>query len=347
MDLARLADKVIGGGRVERHEARALLALHPPAVFDLLHAANRVRVAVHGQRVDLCSIVAGKVGRCGEDCRFCAQSARHHTAIEPRDMISADQAAHAAQQAQRVGAACFSIVTSGRAPTASDWPKVIDAVRAVARVPGIRCSASLGFLTDAQIGELRQAGAVRLHHNIETSERFFPNVATTHTWQDRLATANRIRAAGIELCCGALFGVGESPDDRLDVAFALRDLQPHSVPLNFLAPVPGTPLEDAPPMAPLDILKTVAVFRLILPHAELKVAGGREVNLRDLQSWIFYAGATGMLIGNYLTTTGRPPEADLKMIDDLGLERASVPFGRDVQDSASRSERGVSDDREP
>ena len=295
------------------------MGLQGARVFGLLHAANHVRMACHGGRVHLCSIVAGTVGRCGEDCRFCAQSAHHRTEIEPHGMLASDQIARAAHQAQQHGASCFSIVNSGRAPLASDWPKVLGAVRAIAQVPAMRCSASLGFLTETQIHELRQAGVVRLHHNIETSERFFPQIATTHTWHQRFDTAQRIRHAGLELCCGAIFGAGETEDDRLDVAFILRDLQPHSVPLNFLNPIPGTLLEHVEPMRPLDILKTIAVFRLVLPRVELKVAGGREVNLRDLQSWIFHAGATGMLIGNYLTTAGRDPQADLKMIEDLGL----------------------------
>jgi len=316
---AQLADRVIQGEHVDRDTARALMGLDGDDVYSLLHAAHQVRMARFGRRVFLCSIVAGRVGGCGEDCRFCAQSAHHHTATQAHGVPASDEVARAAREARQRGAHCFSVVNSGRAPRADDWPALLDALREVARVSDLRCSASLGLLSDDQIDALRQAGVVRLHHNLETSERFFPHAVTTHTWQDRLAMAHRIRAAGLELCCGAIFGLGETLDDRLDVAFVLRDLHPHNVPLNFLNPIPGTPLGHVEPLAPLDILKTIAVFRLVLPGVPLTVAGGREVNLRDLQSWIFHAGATGVLIGHYLTTAGRPPDVDLKMILDLGL----------------------------
>jgi biotin synthase len=186
-------------------------------------------------------------------------------------------------------------------------------------VDGICHCATLGTLTESQARDLKAAGIRRINHNLETSREFYPQIVTTHTWQERVQTVRLAQQVGLETCCGCIFGMGESIDDRVSLAFSLKELNPNVVPLNFLYPIPGTPLEQVQPLRPMEILKIIAVMRLILPQQDLKVAGGREKNLRDLQSWIFYVGATSALIGNYLATLGRANEDDLRMIEDLEL----------------------------
>ncbi|MFO8013743.1 MAG: biotin synthase BioB, partial [Phycisphaerae bacterium] len=196
---------------------------------------------------------------------------------------------------------------------------------AVRRRTRLEVCGSLGALTPERARRLAEAGFTRYNHNLETSERHFPNVCTTHTWEDRLRSARAARDAGLALCCGGLFGIGETDADRVDLALALRDLGPAVVPINTLHPIPGTPLAEAKPLAPIDILSLVAVFRLLLPQQTISMAGGREHNLRDLQCLMFAAGADACLIGHYLTTRGRGPDEDLAMIRDLGLRPAGAP----------------------
>jgi biotin synthase len=234
-------------------------------------------------------------------------------------MMSGDEVEKATEFARDNGASAFGIVNSGRGPTAREWPQILEAIESMKKVSGICHCATLGTLSEDQARDLKAAGVRRINHNLETSERHYPNIVTTHKWSDRVRTLQIARAAGLETCSGGIFGMGETIEDRVDLAFSLRDINPHVVPVNFLHPIPGTPLEHIKPMRPLEILGTVATMRLILPKQDLKVAGGREKNLRDLQSWIFYAGATSGLIGNYLSTYGRANAEDMKMIEDLEL----------------------------
>src|SRR5262249_5649695 len=252
-------------------------------------------------------------------CKFCAQSAHFETGITPHSMMEPDQVAEAVRFAREHGASAFGIVNSGRGPTRKEWPKILEVVRAANEVDGICHGGDIGTLRDEQARDLKEAGVRRVNHNIETSREFYPQIVTTHTWQERVETVQRVKSAGLEACCGCIFGMGESLEDRVSVAFSLKELNPNVVPLNFLHPIPGTPLEKLKPLQPMEILKIIATMRLILPRQDLKVAGGREKNLRDLQSWIFYVGATSALIGNYLATPGRPNHEDLQMIEDLGL----------------------------
>jgi biotin synthase len=318
-DFLALARRVIDGGDLTRSEAGALFALEGEAVYDLLYAAHKVRRHFHGNRVTFCSIVASKFGNCSEDCKFCAQSAHFDTGITPHPMMDAGDVAAACADARDRGASAFGIVNSGRGPSRHDWHRVMDAVRAMKEVDGICHCATLGALTEPQARELKAAGVRRINHNLETSREYYPQIVTTHSWQERVDTVRLAQRVGLETCCGCIFGMGEAVEDRVSVAFSLKELNPNVVPLNFLFPIPGTPLADMKPLRPMEILKIVAVMRLVLPRQDLKVAGGREKNLRDLQSWIFYAGATSALIGNYLATLGRPNHEDLQMIEDLEL----------------------------
>lgn len=318
-DLLSLSRRVIAGGEITRAEARQLFALTGDGLYDLFYAAHKVRRHFHGNQVTFCSIAPTKFGHCSEDCKFCAQSSHYHTDITPHAMMNGDEVAAACQDARDRGASAFGIVNSGRGPTKKEWPKIMEAVQAMKDVDGICHCATLGTLTEEQARDLKAAGVRRINHNLETSKEFYPQIVTTHTWEERVQTVRLAQQVGLEACCGCIFGMGESIDDRVSVAFSLKELNPQVVPLNFLFPIPGTPLENAPRLKPMEILKIIAVMRLILPRQDLKVAGGREKNLRDLQSWIFYVGGTSALIGNYLATTGRPNEEDLQMIEDLEL----------------------------
>jgi biotin synthase len=319
LDPLPLARRIIKGGEITRAEARELFDFQGESLYDLFYAANKVRRHFHGNRVTFCSILPTKFGNCSEDCKFCAQSAWYDTGITTHGMMEPEKIVDAMTFARDHGASAFGMVNSGRGPTARDWPELMQAVRATQEVNGICHCVDVGTLSAEQAQELKAAGVRRVNHNLETSREFYPQIVTTHTWDERVETVRHVQDAGLESCCGCIFGMGESLDDRVSVAFSLKELNPVVVPVNFLNPIPGTPLSHLTPPKPMEILKIIAVMRLILPRVDLKVAGGREKNLRDLQSWIFYVGATSALIGNYLATYGRPHDEDLRMIEDLEL----------------------------
>ena len=315
VSLPDLADRVLSGGSMEPDEALGLLAQDP---YELAVWGRRVTERFHGTRVDLCSIVNARSGLCPEDCKFCAQSAHYHTGVatyplrDPADIVAA------AQAARDTGAHRFDIVVAGQGP-GGDLNAICRTFRDIRTCTGLALCASLGRLSPEDARQLRAAGVTRYNHNVETNRARYPEIVSTHAYEERLETLANVRAEGMELCCGGIIGMGESPADRVQFAFELRALEPAVVPLNILNPIPGTPLEHAAPIPPLDIIRTIAMFRFVLPRAVIKLAGGRERNLRDLQALGIVAGANGLIIGNYLTTLGRPPEDDLQMIRDLGL----------------------------
>lgn len=320
--IAHMGRRVLSGEHLDRPELLELTELSQNCPHDLLYWAWQVRTAHFGNAVRLCSIAAGKLGACSEDCKWCAQSGVSAPGVIKPERPACGQIENAAAEASAVGASSFGIVNSGRKPTNQDINEVINAAEAIRAnsACSVGVCASLGELTDETAAALVAAGVTRYNHNLETSRRFYPKVVTTHKYDDRLATVATARRAGMKLCCGGLFGLGENWADRVDLALTLREeVSPDTVPMNFLHPVKGTPLADVTPMSPMEILSTIAIFRMAMPEVDLKMAGGREINLRDLQSWCFYAGATSCLIGNYLTTTGRKPEDDLRMIKDMGL----------------------------
>lgn len=321
--IDRLAGKILDGYLVDYAEAQQLARLED-CLEDLLYAAYRIRKCFRGEEIDFCSIINAKSGRCSEDCKFCAQSAHHHTSVNEHPLIDDDKILEGAVAAKEAGACRYGIVTSGRGIREAESERICAALKQIAKQVGINRCASLGSLTPDMIRQLKEAGLTRYHHNLETSENFFPQVCSTHSYQERLDTVRLVKQAGLELCCGGIFGLGEDMDDRLDLAFTLRELGVDSVPLNFLVPISGTPLEAQPPLTPREILKIIALYRFILPDKDIKVCGGREANLRDLQSWIYYAGANGSLLGNYLTTTGKPAAEDLQMIKDLNLRTKGI-----------------------
>ncbi|MBN1943053.1 MAG: biotin synthase BioB [Phycisphaerae bacterium] len=307
-----------------REELLRLVEGPPKGLWELLERAHRLREARFGRAVRLCSIVPGKLGGCGGDCRWCAQS-RHVSAggLEEAKRTDPEEIVRQARAAAALGSVNIGIVNSGLRPTRRDIDDVIRSAEAITQATDgkIGVCASLGELSVEQARRLADSPIRRYHHNLETSRRFFPSMVSTHTYESKLKTLQAAQSAGLAVCCGALFGLGETWEDRLDLAVTLRDeIQPDVVPLNFLVPIAQTPLANQTPLKPLEILAIIAVFRLILPDADIKVAGGRETNLRFMQSWIFYAGATSCMIGNYLTTAGREPREDLQMLRDLGME---------------------------
>ena len=316
------ARRVESGEPLGRDEALRLLAEADRAPWPLWLAADRVRRHFRGPSVRLCSIAAAKLGRCGEDCRWCAQSAHWNTGIVSHGLLPAERLVEAAKAAKAAGARHFGLVTSGGRVSDGEIESLCAAAARIRAETGLAVCGSFGELTADRARRLAQAGLARYHHNIETSARYFPQVCTTHGYEDRVRTARAATEAGMELCSGALFGMGETDEDRVDVALAVRDLGARAVPLNFLHPIPGTPLAGAEPLPPTKILSIVAIFRLMLPDRVIKMAGGRERNLRDMQCLMFMAGADSCMVGGYLTISGRPAEDDLRMIRDLGLRPA-------------------------
>lgn len=319
--IEALGRRVLSGGQVTAPEAHWLFTLTASSdLYDLMAWANRIRERFKGHRVRLCSIVNVKAGGCPEDCKFCAQSAFYQTGAPRYGLIDRDAVRAAAAEAKRNGVPGLGLVAAWKGVREGRLLEEVCArLQDVAEL-GLEPHASLGLIpTQAVADRLRAAGLVCYNHNLETSERFFPQQCTTHSYHDRLQTLHHIRQAGIRICCGGIVGLGETRADRADLALGVRQVGAQVVPLNFLHPIPGTPFEHNPPLPPLELLQTVACFRFVLPQADILVAGGRVVNLRDTQSLMFMAGASALMVGNYLTTLNQPVEKDLQMIRDLGL----------------------------
>jgi biotin synthase len=318
--ISEIAEFVLGDGLPDRAQADALKASGGADLHDILYWANRIREKYFGNGVRICSIVPGRLGGCNQDCKFCAQSARYKTAV-PREpqVLSDEEIMAAARQAKEAGVPHFGIVYSGKAVTESELQRLERLIPRIRKEVGIRVCAGLGIIDDKQARRLASTGVERYNHNLETSERHFGDIVTTHKFADRIRTIKAARGAGMGICAGGIFGIGETEDDRVDMAMELRGLGADTVPMNFLHPIAGTPMGEMKTLEPNEILRIIAMYRFLLPRASLKVAGGRVLNLRDMQSWIFYAGATSILSGNYLTTAGRAVADDVQMVKDCGL----------------------------
>jgi len=314
--------EAVNNGGLTASSAQDLLKIADGLLPLLFHGACRIRDHYTSHGVKLCAIVNAKSGCCPEDCAFCAQSALHKTQIEAYPLMEPRQILHKAQEAEAMGARRFSIVTSGKALTEKELKKVAQALRLIKEETGLSLCASLGMITPGTAHLLKEAGLSRYHHNLETAPSFFPQICTTHRYEEDLDTLRSAKAEGLEVCSGGIFGLGESPEQRVELAIQLREMEVDSVALNFLNPIPGTPLEKATSLPPLEILRSVALFRFILLDTDIRICGGREFGLRDLHPFIFWAGVNGIMIGNYLTTEGRDYRADLQMIHDLKLEVA-------------------------
>ncbi|MCF7956696.1 MAG: biotin synthase BioB [Phycisphaerae bacterium] len=319
--ITECANIVLGGGLLDRGQVDCLSAESEGAFWDLLYWSNRIREEFFGNKIRVCSIVPGRLGGCDQDCAFCSQSIRYDTATGKKaTTISDEQILSAAADAVNNEVPFIGIVNSGKAPSENEFARLEKLIAKIKSDYGIGVCASLGILTDEQMQRLAAAGLDRYNHNLETSERYYGEIVTTHEYADRVSTVKAAKRAKLGVCCGGLFGIGETHGDRIDMAMALRELEIDMVPMNFLHPIEGTPLADSEQIPPKEILRIIALYRFILPKAHLKAAGGRVLNLRDLQSWIFPAGVTSILSGNYLTTAGRSVQEDMQMLKDMGLE---------------------------
>ncbi len=299
--------------------AEALLLARTSQLDELLFVAGRVREAHFGNRLHCCSIVQARSGRCPENCSFCAQSTQHATDFKPRQPLDETTARDQARRARESGASAFGLVASGCGPAKADMDRYCELARAV-RGEGMAVHASLGILDDAGAKRLAAAGVTVYNHNLETARDYFAEVCTTHDYDQRLATLEVAGQAGMQRCCGGIFGLGESWEHRVQLGNELASLSIERVPLNFLHPIAGTPLGDRQPLEAREALRIIAIFRLMLPQRQIQVCGGRELVLGSLQPLAFAAGATGVILGDYLATAGQSLEKDLEMFKDLGLE---------------------------
>ncbi len=283
----------------------------------LVSRANEVRKDYIGTKLELCSILNARSGLCSEDCKFCAQSARHCTDVLVYPLKGKDEIVEAAQHAKAIGAEKFGIVTSGNRLTRREVDVVAQAISEIEDKVGIAVCGSLGAMEKPQLEFLKEAGLSRYHHNIETSRRFYPEIVSTHSFEERIITINSAKEVGLEVCSGGIIGMGETWADRIDMAYTLKELDVDSIPINILIPIKGTPLEAAEPISLEDVIRTICIFRIILKDKIVKIAAGRETALKDLQVKGFAAGANGMIIGGYLTVKAAELETDYALIKEI------------------------------
>lgn len=336
--LERLAQDVIDGKKLTKAEALTLTTIQgESAILQLCEAANRIREACCGNTVDLCSIGNVKSGNCSENCSFCSQSAHYQGTDSPvYAMKTQAEILAQAKAAEAAGAKRFCLVSQGRGPKyqgahSQEFEKVLETVRTIIKETTIKPCCALGEVTPEQAQALKDAGVTRYNHNLEASAQFFPEIVSTHSWQDRVETIKNLKNAGIQACSGGILGLGESWEDRIDLALSLRELEVESVPLNLLNARKGTPLENRPPLDYLEAIKAIAIIRFILPQQILRYAGGREAVMGEFQDLGLKAGLNAMLIGHYLTTLGQPPEADHAMLENLGLDGGEAPIPGEFQ----------------
>ncbi len=314
--LASLKEKVLAGRQITREEA---LALAEMPLEELCAAADEIRRFFCGDKFDLCTIVNGKSGKCSENCKYCAQSASYHTAVETYPLLDTEALLEQAQYSQSRGVHRYSIVTSGRNLNAQEVSQACGSIRKIKESLDISICVSFGLLEEADFQKLRQAGASRVHNNLEASARYFPQVCTTHTQQDKIRSIEAARKAGMEVCSGGIMGLGESMEDRIDLAITLRELQIKSVPVNMLNPIPGTPYENNPRLTEEDMCRIVAIFRFLLPDAFIRLAGGRGL-MEDQGRRCFCSGANAAITGDMLTTSGITIQRDLEILKELGYQ---------------------------
>lgn len=317
--IQKITGAVISGAPMDRDASQKLLHLSKVCFHDLLYAASEIRRTFKGNTVKTCSIINARSGRCSEDCSFCAQSVHHGTDIDCYDLLSGPEIIKAAQKEEKYSRR-FAIVTAGKRLKVNDLKPLEKSIAAFKsnRLQQMPC-ASLGLLSEKDLLRLKKAGLKRYHHNLEVSRNFYPNMCTTHSYDERLETIRRAKSAGLELCVGGIFGLGETDSDRIDLLYEIKSCCPDSVPINFLVPIKGTPLANRPMVSLWDAVKLTALARFILPDKDIRIGAGRLEVFKDAQHLVFLAGANGMIIGNLLTVKGRTVADDIRVIDDLGL----------------------------
>jgi biotin synthase len=314
-----LASRVLEGHRLTEEEGLAILRSGDEELLDVLAAAYRVRHHWHGNRVLLSFLVNAKSGRCAEDCAYCSQSGTATSDIPKYSMLDTEELYAGAEQAALRQAGTYCIVIARRSPTQAELDCIAEVVPRIKAAFPLEVCTSLGLLSPEQAARLKASGVDRVNHNLNTSRRFYPQICTTHTYDDRLETLRSVRAAGLEICSGGIVGMGEEDRDVVELALQLGALEVESLPINFLIPINGTGLASQPKVSPRHCLRVLALFRLANPKCELRMAAGRELRLGSLQPLGLYA-ANSLFVGDYLTTKGQPPQEDYKMIEDLGFE---------------------------
>lgn len=317
MNVTSLADEIINGRRLRRGEE--LSFCFTADLDELCSGADRIRAALCGNHVDLCSIINGKSGRCSENCKFCAQSARHYTGINEYSFLDEEKILAECRHNAEKGVHRFSIVTAGKVLDGDDFEKALSAYRRMNEECDIGLCASHGLLSEEQFQRLWDSGVRMYHSNIETSRRNFPNICTTHTYDDKITCIKRAQKVGFRICSGGIIGMGENWEDRLDMAVSLSELKVDSIPINALMPIKGTPLEEEKQLSAQDILRTVAMFRYINPTAEIRLAAGRNLMEHSGEA-AFRSGANATITGDMLTTSGSDIQSDMKMLSDMGFD---------------------------
>jgi len=316
--IKHLEEKIIKGGTISEEDALSIIKISGTDIFSLFASANKIRQHFRKDIIGLCSIVNAKSGACPEDCSFCAQSSKCKAGVEVYPLLSKKIVIQKAREAKKSGIKRFSVVTSGRKVSRKNLLQIADMISEIRKLGLLPC-ASLGILNSEELLILKKAGLDRYHHNLETSEGFFHKICSTHTYREKISTVEAAISNRLSVCSGGIFGMGETWQDRINMAFTLKGLDVDSIPINFLIPIQGTSLENREYLHPFEALKIVSLFRFILPQKEIRLCGGRMQILGDFNSIAFLAGADGMITGNYLTTWGRRPEDDLRLIEIYGL----------------------------
>jgi biotin synthase len=311
-------DKVLSGGSITIDEAERLLATDD--VMTLADCANTITRKFNGDVVDVEALINAKSGKCPEDCSFCAQSTFYETGINKYPLLPKEAIVEQAEMAKKGGAMSFCLVCAYRSPPEKDFEQICETITAIKEQVGTEVNVSLGFMTLERARRLKELGVKRYNHNLEASESYFSKICTTHDFHDRVNTARIVKEAGLELCCGGIIGMGETARQRLELAFSIASLHPDEVPMNILIGREGTPFAGYNLIEPMDAIKSIAVWRFIMPKTILKIAGGREVHLKDKDRLALKAGANGIITGGYLTTGGNKPNKDITMIKEIGLK---------------------------
>ena len=319
--IQELKARVLSGGEISFGEALRLIAIQEHGTLDLLlKAAHEITVHFHPLKPDLCSLINAKSYLCSENCGFCSQSSHYKTGVKRYPLMNPAEVVKAAKISEANGVQSFCVVTSGETLNDQEFEQVLETFRQLSAETALRLDGSLGNLTAEQVRKLKEAGMRRFNHNLQCSREFYPKIVTTHTYDERMETLKFLKENGVEVCSGGIFGMGETREDRIKLAFELRPYRPLCLPVNILNPRPGTPLQDQLPINPLEIIKTVAIYRFIHPQANIKLAGGRELNLGIyFQEKTLRGGANGFVVGGYLTTGGNPLQEDLEMLQRAGF----------------------------
>lgn len=318
MDIINtLKEKIIGGGLIDKSEAMSLLNVD---IEQLCAAADEIRSKLNGSKIDTCTILNGKSGLCTENCKYCAQSAHNHTGVKEYPMLTVSEIVEHGLENAKLGVDRFDVVTAGLRLNDAEVDTLCKAYSQIKEQTDLELCSSNGLLSYEQFVRLHDAGVTRIHNNLETSRRFFPSVCTTHTYDEKIETIRAAKKAGMEICSGGIIGMGETMEDRIDMALELQSLGVRSIPINVLMPIKGTALENQPPLSDEEILRTVALFRFINPKADIRLAGGRKL-LEDHGRQAFKSGANASIIGNMLTSIGNNVDEDFAMFEELGFTR--------------------------